>query len=52
MYVDNGRVHEHLENPIWLWRQLSWQRNSKKTKGKGKDLALLYSHQKVETLNT
>jgi len=28
------------------------QRNFRKTKGEGKSLALLYNHQKAETLNT
>jgi len=28
------------------------QRNFRKTKGEGKGLALLYNHQKTETLNT
>jgi hypothetical protein len=28
------------------------QKNLKKTKGEGKGLALLYNHQKAETVNT
>jgi hypothetical protein len=54
MYVDDDRVVTTMSiYKIQVdYGGNSHTRNSRKTKGEGKGLALLYNHQKAETLNT
>ncbi len=54
MYVDGGRVVTTVSiQKIQVDYGGNFHtKDSKKTKGEGKGLALLYNHQKAETLNT